>query len=95
MEDLIAALEFPPTYPTFSDLKTDAAGNVWVENYRKRGDESEIRWSVFGGNGRWITDVVVPDRYSIHWIGEDLMSGVWRDSLDIEYLQVFQIHKQD
>jgi hypothetical protein len=84
----------PPEYlPAYSELRVDALGLLWVEEYRAPG-EVEPRWQLFDPEGRWLTAVVTPERFRVLDIGEDYLLGVWRDELDVEYLRLYGLERR-
>jgi hypothetical protein len=82
----------PPMMPAFSDLRVDAAGNLWVREYQLPGD-SEPGWTVFSSDGSMLGTVVTPYRFTVHEIGHDYVLGRWRDEEDVEYVQLYELHK--
>lgn len=80
------------TFPAFSDLRTDAAGNLWVEQYARPGDE-QPRWDVFDPEGRWLGAVETPVGLKIHDIGPDWILGVQKDELDVEHVRMYPLRK--
>ena len=80
--------------PTHAALSFDAAGNLWVENYRLPGEAQLPRmWSVFDPEGRWLGDLTLPHGLRVDEIGEAQIAGVERDSLGVEYVKVYQLIK--
>ena len=84
----------PSLTPSHSSLVFDAAGNLWVENYRLPWDETTPRtWSVFERDGRWLGDLVVPLGLRVAEIGEDHVAGVERDESGVEFVRVYRLVK--
>ncbi|MDX1392790.1 MAG: 6-bladed beta-propeller [Gemmatimonadota bacterium] len=91
-------VEPPETKPAFSYLLVDGAGNIWAENYRWAWDDvppdpGPATWSVFDPDGEWITDVEVPARLLLRWVGTEYAIGFHVDELDAKHVQVFEIRK--
>lgn len=80
------------TFPAFSDARTDAEGNLWVEQYARPGDE-QPRWDVFDPQGRWLGTVDTPPGLKIHDIGADWILGVQKDELDVEHVRMYPLRK--
>jgi hypothetical protein len=51
------------------------------------------RWIVFDSDGRWLGAVEVPPNGRVSEIGADYVLGVWRDELDVERVQMFELIK--
>ncbi len=78
--------------PAVVDLRVDDAGNLWVEEGREDPNASGL-WSVFDPAGRHVADVTMPPRFRPFHIGLESVLGVWRDDLDVEYVQSRAIAK--
>ncbi len=82
----------PETLPAYGQFIADAAGNLWVEEYRLRtGDSPE--WAVFDQSGRFLGVVEMPAGGRIMQIGEDFVLGVWRDELEVEIVRMYRLEK--
>lgn len=83
---------FAATFPAFSSVMGDVAGNLWVEEYEfPREDWPTRLWTVFDPEGRVLGFVETPDGLEIYEIGEDYILGHTRDDLDVEYVQVWRL----
>lgn len=91
-ERMLADMPYHETMPAISGLEVDAAGNLWVNEYRRPGDE-EPRWSVFDGEGRLLGEVRMPARFSVFEIGPDYVLGRWTDDFDVEHVRVYELIK--
>jgi hypothetical protein len=79
------------TLPAITSLRLDTQSNLWVEG---GGDADDSRtWSVFTPAGEYFAGVTMPPRFYPYAIGTESVVGVWRDDLDVEYLQVRTIVK--
>lgn len=92
LEKMLSDMPYHETMPAISDLEVDAAGNLWVGEYRRPGDD-EPRWSVFDGEGRLLGEVRMPPRFSVFEIGPDYVLGRWTDELDVEHVQLYELIK--
>jgi hypothetical protein len=50
-------------------------------------------WDVFGPDGRWLTTVTMPERFSALDIGRDYVAGLERDADDVEMVRVYKLIK--
>lgn len=92
VEQQFASLEFPEYLPAYRAIRVDAAGVLWVEDYRLPGDEV-ARWQLFDREGGWLTTVELPTQLRVLEIGTDQMLGLWRDEWDVEYLRVYGVDR--
>lgn len=90
IERYLADVIFPKEMPAYRDLKVDAGGNLWVEEYRAPGEETQPRWEVFDPDGVWLGTVETPVGFQIYEIGEDYLLGLWRDELGVEYVRRYR-----
>jgi hypothetical protein len=88
----IEAMDHPETRPAYGQILAGAAGNLWVAAYAPY-PAVPTAWWVFDREGRLLGTVQVPERLRVYQIGDDWLLGVWRDDLDVEYVQVFGISK--
>ncbi|UCC71947.1 MAG: hypothetical protein JSV86_16500 [Gemmatimonadota bacterium] len=94
IERLLADDPFPQSFPAYGNLMVDAEGNLWVTVYRRPGDD-QPRWTVFDPSGQMLGVVSVPERFTVHQIGSDFVLGRWRNGLDIEHVQLYELIKRD
>ncbi len=92
IENLLADVPFPETMPAYASLRVDSEGYLWVEEYRGPGDD-QPRWTVFDPGGRMLGLVETPRRFTIHQIGRDFVLGSWRDEIDVEHVQLYELIK--
>lgn len=91
-EALLAEIPFPETMPAYSRLLVDEEGHLWVEDYRRPGDE-EPRWSVFDPNGRLLGTVPMPPKFGPVQIGGDFVLGRWVDDFEVEHVRLYALLK--
>jgi hypothetical protein len=70
----------------------DKAGNLWVKNYQLP-SEAVVSFRVFDTVGRFLGEVDMPPTFTPHVIGADHVTGVCRDSLDVESVVRFELVK--
>ena len=84
------------TFPAFSTILSDAAGNLWVREYDfPREERPAPLWTVFDPEGRVLGFIETPKGLRIGQIGEDYILGHYRDELDIEYVQVWPLERSE
>ena len=90
-----------PNLPALRSIQLDAAGNLWVEPYVVPGAES-LPFEVYDREGVWLGSVAMPPglRQGLSsapslWIGEDYVLGVWVDELEVEYVRMYELVKEN
>jgi hypothetical protein len=78
------------TMPAFDALVVDAAGRVWARRFVPPWETGNV-WRVFDAEGRWLSDVAVPDGLDVLEIGHDYVLGTHTDELGVEYVQMHAI----
>lgn len=91
-ERRLAGMPFPERMPAYADLKVDSGGNLWVEAYRRPGEDPP-RWSVFDPDGRWLGVVETPPGLEIYEIRDDYVLGGWRDAFEVEHVRLYGLDK--
>ena len=82
------------TFPVFSMVLSDAAGNLWVREYDfPREERPAPLWTVFDPDGRVLGFVETPNGLRIGQIGEDYILGHYQDELDVEHVQVWPLER--
>lgn len=96
---------YAPTLPAFHEIRTDRGGNLWVQHYdplmalytpgpvRVQTIAKPTRWDVFDANGRWLTTVELPARFTPQEIGADYVLGVARSEDDEEGVRMYRLVK--
>jgi hypothetical protein len=93
VERNLAAATFPKEMPVFRDLRVDAGGNLWVEEYRAPWEEEVTpRWEIFDPDGVWLGTVETPAGFQIYEIGENYLLGLWKDELGVQYVRRYRLH---
>ncbi len=83
----------PTSRPPYARILLDRAGNLWVESGRANGTAPEtMDYFVFNPTGAWLGVVALPP-IEVLEIGDDYVLGIYRDELDIQYLQVHELVK--
>jgi hypothetical protein len=92
MERMFANMPIPSTMPAFGRLVVDARAYLWVQEYARPGAERD-RWLVYDPGGRLLGMVTSPSDLRVFEIGEDYLLGTWRDDLDVEHVQLYELIK--
>jgi len=93
-------VSFAKTFPAFYAFEVGFDGSLWVQPVRAPGDLSDEEidrynfledfgasgWEVFDRNGRFLGIVSMPPRFQPRLFVDDLIYGVQRDGLDVQYV---------
>lgn len=84
---------WPERRPVFVRLLVDPHGALWVGAHQihRRGGRT---WTVFDSAGVWLGDVTAPDGFEIEQVGDDAVLGIWKDDLDVPWVQVRRLDRQ-
>lgn len=85
----------PEEMPAFSWVFSDSRGRIWVQIYSPAFRTGPREWSLFDESGTWLGSAKTPARFDILGVCEDLVMGVWRDSLNVQHFQVYAIDWPD
>jgi len=83
--------EYPTRFPAYSAVLSSSAGFVWVQQYPDPYAREPQQWKIFAPNGSLAAVAEVPSDVTVLWISEELVAGVWRNQMDIEYVEVRSI----
>jgi hypothetical protein len=92
LERMFAEMPIPSTMPAFDGLETDRLGNLWVRETVRPGATDAV-WTVFDSEGRIRGTAWTPADLSVAEIGVDYLLGTWRDELDVEHVQLYELIK--
>lgn len=92
IERLFTISVFPERLPAHGRILTDALGNLWVEHFRRPGDEAN-RWSVFEADGLLLGVVDLPGGLELYQVGRDFVLGRWQDDLEVEHVRLYPLVK--
>lgn len=93
-------VSFAEDFPAFYTFQVGFEGSLWVQPVRAPGDltDAEIErynfledfgaseWDVFDREGRFLGQVVMPPRFQPRLFVDDVVYGVARDELDVQYV---------
>ena len=97
-------MAYPSSHPAHARIIVDATGVLWVERPQTEPPWSEGidynpvpaypgKWDLFATDGAWLTYVAVPARFRVMDIGSDYVAGVAKNELDVERVQVWELHR--
>jgi hypothetical protein len=94
-------IHFAEFYPAFASVQMGPQGSMWVQHIQSPSTLSEEElaswnlvedigsrdWDVFDGDGRFLGVITMPPRFAPRIIVDNEIYGVWRDDLDVQYVQ--------
>lgn len=89
-ERMAADMPYPKTKPAYRRFERDEVGLLWLEAYPERG-ETRATWIRLDPRTRRAVAVQLPPRFRALAFTPDLVYGVWRDSDDVEHVQVLAL----
>jgi hypothetical protein len=92
LAEFFTAMPLLPTLPVFGSIIVDAAGNLWVEEYRRPGEQVGL-WTVFGADGTVVAMLRSPARFEPQHIGQDFVLGRWTDEHGEEHVRLYDLSK--
>ena len=108
IEQIMQAIGFADTYPAFGQLFLGPGETLWVQRIQSAKDMAEgaeegfefnpqdigsPEWEVFDAEGRYLGVVTLPDRFTPVNVKGDLLYGVWRDELDVQYIMRLRLNR--
>ena len=91
-EIMFRDMPFPPEMPAYGEFIVDEAGDLWVEEYRRPGDD-QPRWKVFDPQGVYLGVVETPPGLRIDEIGMDYLLGRWSGDMEVEHVRMYALQK--
>jgi hypothetical protein len=79
---------FPDRFPAYDQALVSQEGELWVRDYRIPG-ATTARWHIFGRDGMPKGQAELPAAFTPTVIDREGLTGIGRDSLDLEHLQRF------
>ena len=83
---------FRDSLPAYRRMRTDHDGMLWVQDYNLAVD-TNVTWSVFDLEGRWVTSVTMPRVWLVTDIGRNHILTVETDSLDVERVRMYPLRR--
>ena len=90
----LGALPLAATFPPHGGLMADALDWLWVEDFQRPGFENRA-WSVFDAEGVFKGRVTMPDNFNPTEIGPDYILGVGWDEMNVEYVKMFGLVREE
>ena len=84
--DLGGGIMIPDTLPAIGRIHLDSDDRLWVEEYVAPYEDREPSWWVFDREGIAVATATIPPEFEVHHVGSQHMLGIWRDSLDVPYV---------
>ncbi len=81
-----------PVVPYFSDIRFDADGHLWVQEYALEPGDS-VHFRIFRNDGQYLGRRALPARHRVLEIGHEHILTVWQDAEDLEYLRVYRLDR--
>jgi hypothetical protein len=82
----------PDFMPAFAGLHADVLGYLWVDEYRRPGDDTPV-FDILDPDGALVGRTTLPAVSEILEIGEDYILALHRDELEVEYVELFSLHR--
>jgi len=89
----IESMPFPENRPAFGSLMPDDPGDLWVGDWVLF-PQVALGWKVLDPSGRWLGEVIMPERFFPYAVGVDWILGVEWDDLDVEYVVLYPLIKE-
>jgi hypothetical protein len=89
-ERMASEMPYPRTKPAYRRFAVDDLGRLWLEAYSSQ-PETGTLWIRLDPRTQTAVALHLPPRYRPFGFRADLVYGVWRDSDDVEHVQVFAV----
>jgi hypothetical protein len=73
-----------------SPMIVTAAGSVWLQPFTI-GDSTASAWPVYDSEGYYAGRIELPARFRPTAVRGELMVGVYRDSMDVEFVRAYRL----
>jgi hypothetical protein len=90
----LESMPTPSSKPAFGGLLGDELGDLWVAEWVLYPDVPRV-WTVLDSRGAWLGEVEIPGRFFPNAIGDDWILGVEWDDLDVEYVALYPLEKEE
>jgi hypothetical protein len=94
---------YPEHHAAFRRIEVDPSGHIWVQRSVPEWLTEEFAfnsvppvpttWDVFDPSGAWLGSVDFPERFEVFDLGEDHVTGLWKDEADVEHVRVYALIK--
>jgi hypothetical protein len=108
IETIMQAIGFADYYPAFGLIFLGPGETLWAQRIRSArdmaqdaGEDFEFdpqaigspEWEVFDAEGRYLGVVTLPENFTPVNVKGDLLYGVWRDELDVQYIMRVKVNR--
>ncbi len=90
----VEALPSPDSVGTLRILRVTDQGRIWSPRQRPPTDDP-VEWEVFDFDGNQVAQVTTPPRFLPHEIGEDYLTGLFLDDVDVNYVRIYRLEKPE
>ena len=90
----VEALPPPDSLAAFRLLLVTAQGRIWSPRELPPTDVP-LDWDIYDLDGRMVARVTTPARFQPHEIGEDYVTGLFLDEMDVNYVRLYRLEKPD
>jgi hypothetical protein len=81
----------PEFLPALDQIRVDAAGRLWIQEYVPPYETRAATWWIFTNDGRPAAQIVLPAGFTVHEAMTDSVLGVTRDQFGVEYVERYRI----
>ncbi|TFH63997.1 MAG: hypothetical protein E4G90_08995 [Gemmatimonadales bacterium] len=108
IEQLMQGIGFADSYPAFGQIFLGPDETLWVQRIRSARDMAEgaeegfefdaqdigsPQWEILDAEGRYLGVVTLPEGFTPVNAKGDLLYGVWRDELDVQYVMRLRVNR--
>jgi len=72
-------------------VRVTEAGLLWVSSWTS--SDAPVEWTVYDLTGVPVARLETPAGFEVHEVGLDWLLGVGRDSLDVQYLRIYELDR--
>jgi hypothetical protein len=88
----VEALPPPDSVAVLRLVRVTAQGRLWVPRELPPSD-TPVTWDVYDLRGRQTARITTPARFQLHEIGEEYLTGVFLDEMDVNFIRSYRIEK--
>jgi len=107
-EQILQGIGFAEFYPAFGLIFLGPGETLWVQRIRSARDMAEgaeegfefdaqdigsPEWEVLDAEGRYMGVVTLPEGFMPVNVNGDLLYGIWRDELDVQYVMRLRVNR--
>ena len=91
-ERMVGDMPYPQSKPVYRRFEFDELGRFWLEAYSQQSDSGTL-WIRLDPRTSHAVAVQLPPRFRAFAFTANFVYGVWRDSDDVEQVQVFALEQ--